>query len=91
MKVCTDACLFGAFTAINIKKELKNILDIGTGTGLLALMLAQKSNAAIDAVELNLHAASQAKENFKSSPWAKQIKLFNTSIQQFSRQTGIIF
>jgi len=83
MKVCTDACLFGAFIANRITKDVKNILDIGTGTGLLALMLAQKSNATIDAVELNLYAASQAKENFTSSPWANKIKLFNTSIQHF--------
>jgi tRNA1Val (adenine37-N6)-methyltransferase len=86
MKVCTDACLLGAYTANRIHEgqlPVQNILDIGTGTGLLSLMLAQKSNALIDAVELNAAAASQAKENFIQSPWAERIQLYNGSIQQF--------
>lgn len=86
MKVCTDACLLGAYTANRIYERplpLQQILDIGTGTGLLSLMLAQKSNAQVDAVELNAAAASQAKENFIQSPWAERIQLYNGSIQQF--------
>ncbi len=80
MKVCTDSCIFGA----SITYENPNrILDIGTGTGLLALMLAQRLTAKIDAVELEKAAALQAKENVEASPWAKDINVSNCSIQEF--------
>jgi len=86
MKVCTDACVLGAFTAKlveNADHAPKHILDIGSGTGLLALMLAQKSAASIDAIEMNEAAAGQAAENFAQSPWAAKIHLMQGSIQQF--------
>jgi tRNA1Val (adenine37-N6)-methyltransferase len=86
MKVCTDACLLGAWTAQKIhefKLQPVHILDIGTGTGLLSLMLAQKTASIIHAIELNEDAAMQAKENFDSSRWAKRLFLYHTSIQQF--------
>ena len=75
MKVCTDSCVFGA--TVPIHSEVKYILDIGTGTGLLALMLAQRtaSNVFIDAVEMNEAAAQQAQDNFFNSPWDNRIKL----------------
>ena len=85
MKVCTDACLLGAYTAAllnDVEIKPNYILDIGTGTGLLALMLAQKSDAKIDAIEMNEAAAAQAKENFLQSLWAQNIHLINSSIQQ---------
>jgi len=86
MKVCTDACLLGAWTTQQMKElefQSENILDIGTGTGLLSLMLAQKTRATIHAIELNEEAAVQAKENFDKSPWADRLFLFHTNIRQF--------
>ncbi|MET0637714.1 MAG: methyltransferase [Chitinophagaceae bacterium] len=61
-----------------------NILDIGTGTGLLTLMLAQAVPAIIDAVEINAQASTQATENFRSSPWNNRLRLFNTGIAGFN-------
>ncbi|GAB3203581.1 tRNA1Val (adenine37-N6)-methyltransferase [Pontibacter aydingkolensis] len=81
MKVCTDSCLFG--TAMDVK-EAKSILDIGAGTGLLSLMVAQRSSASIDAVEINPEAQQQAKENFSISPWADRLKLYPESLQEFA-------
>ena len=84
MKVCTDACLFGAYVAS--KDTITNsILDIGAGTGLLSLMLAQKTTASIDAIELDKDAAEQATENVNNSPWKERITVTNKSIQEYSR------
>lgn len=88
MKVCTDACLFGAWVSNDeMIKDTLSILDIGTGTGLLSLMLAQKcnSNTKITAIEIEAGAASEASKNFEGSPWANKIKVIHSSIQDYSQ------
>ncbi len=84
MKVTTDACLFGAITAAQfIRKSDKRLLDIGTGTGLLSLMVAQKNEGVqIDCAEIEHAAAAQATSNIKSSSFANQVNTFHTDIKQ---------
>jgi len=86
MKVCTDACLFGAYVAAKTTTS-GHLLDIGTGTGLLALMLAQNTEAHIDAIELDAEAAGQAIENVAASPWNDRIFVINRSIQDYYKNT----
>ncbi|MBT6745203.1 MAG: methyltransferase, partial [Flavobacteriales bacterium] len=80
-KVGTDGVLAGALCPVNAPK---NILDIGTGTGLIALMLAQRCNAKIDAIEINQIAFNQAKHNFKNSPWVNKINVHHCALQNYN-------
>lgn len=85
MKVTTDGCLFGAWVAEEIKKHssVKTLLDIGTGTGLLSLMIAQKNEVAIDALEIDENAAEEAEQNIHNSPWNGQIRIFQADVLQW--------
>ncbi len=91
MKVSTDACIQGAWAAAQLKALLNTadkaplpILDIGTGTGLLSLMLAQTApNALIDAIELNPEACIQASENFSASAWENRLTAMPFALNNF--------
>jgi tRNA1Val (adenine37-N6)-methyltransferase len=86
MKVTTDSCLFGGWVAEELsaeKDEGKNILDIGTGTGLLSLMLAQKTSGDIDALEIDKEAYEQAIANVSSSPWKERIRVMLQDASSF--------
>jgi len=85
MKVGTDGVALGAWVPVT---GVTRILDIGTGTGLIALMLAQRSAAdcQIVAVELDPDAATQAAENVASSPWADRIEVVTAAVQQLNTE-----
>lgn len=75
MKVCTDACILGAWFSAKIP-HYSTVLDIGSGTGLLMLMLAQRSQAEIHGIEIELDCYKQLKENIGQSRWKERIKAF---------------
>lgn len=82
MKVGTDGVLLGAWTKIDGSEQ--RILDIGTGSGLIALMMAQRSKSTIiDAVEIDKNSADQAADNFASSEWSERLQIFHTDIKSF--------
>jgi tRNA1Val (adenine37-N6)-methyltransferase len=82
-KVGTDGVLLGAWTPIAANS--KNILDIGTGSGLIALMLAQRSSAIsfIDAIDIDALACQQATKNFDNSNWKEKLKVYHIALQNF--------
>ena len=87
MKVGTDGVLLGAWTGI---ESCNRILDIGTGTGLIAMMLAQRSKAVIDAIDIDAEACLQAQENAESSPFAERIKIRHSALSDFAQtDTGL--
>ena len=84
LKLGTDAVLLGAWTSV---KNNCTKLDIGTGCGILAMMLAQRSTGRIDAIDIHLPSIRQAGENFKNSLWNSQLKEIYISLQEFSAST----
>ena len=88
MKVTTDACLFGAWVANedkSEKSEVKSVLDIGAGSGVLSLMYAQKNpHSNIDAIELDGGAYAQAKENIAASPFAERITIVHDDAKKLT-------
>ena len=82
MKIGTDGVLLGAWTPLI--NNPYNILDIGAGTGILSLMLAQRSNAEqIDAIEIDEDAYEQCVENFETSPWGDKLFCFHAGLDEF--------
>ncbi len=84
MKINTDGALLGALSGAG---NLKNVLDIGSGTGVVALMLAQRfPDARVDAVEIEKQAAERSAINFQNSPFSKRLSLYPESFQAFSEK-----
>ncbi|NQU86601.1 MAG: methyltransferase [Mariniphaga sp.] len=81
MKVGTDGVLLGAWANVSNAKE---ILDVGTGTGVIALMMAQRSNAKITAIEIEKNSFKEASFNFQNSPWSNRFISINDSFQNYS-------
>ena len=88
MKVTTDACLFGGVIAERVKNDPpRRILDIGTGTGVLSMMMAQSvESAPIDAVEIDRAAWMQASANFSQSAWNNKLNAHFSPIQRFEAE-----
>jgi len=88
MKVGTDGVLLGAWTPVD--HQPLRILDVGTGTGLVALMLAQRIGAGmIDALEIDEPGCVDARQNFEMSPWSDRLNLHHISFQDFSEKVAV--
>lgn len=81
MKVGTDGCLLGGWFDCS---HSINILDIGCGSGLIAIMAAQRCNATITGIEIDKNAAEQARENVKNSPWEERIEIVNDDLLNYT-------
>ncbi len=88
MKIGTDGVLLGAWTSLD--NDPDSILDIGSGTGVISLQLAQRSNAqTIDAIELDPDAFEQCTENFEASPWNDRLFCYHASVQEFTAEMDL--
>ncbi|MBI9034647.1 MAG: methyltransferase domain-containing protein [Bacteroidales bacterium] len=83
MKVGTDAVVLGAYADT---QNCKQILDIGTGSGIISLLLAQRSQALITGIDIDPNSIAQAKENAISSPWSKQLEFHNCALKEFGER-----
>lgn len=81
MKVGTDGCLLGAWAKL---EGCNRVLDIGCGSGLIAIMAAQRCDAQITGVEIDADAAAQAQENVDNTAWAKRIEIINCDIKNYT-------
>jgi len=88
MKVGIDGVLLGVWAPIG---DAKNLLDIGTGTGLIALMLAQRSSAMITAIDIDQDAVYQAGQNVLNSPWKDRVAVQRSSLQEFAANEADTF
>ncbi len=88
LKVGTDAILLGAWA--NIEKADK-ILEIGCGCGIITLMLAQRTKADIDAIEIDFNSTEEAKRNVEISEWKNRINIENISFQEFIKDKNNIY
>jgi tRNA1Val (adenine37-N6)-methyltransferase len=86
MKVGTDAILLGSWVDVS---EATTILDIGTGCGIIALMLAQRSRANIDAIDIDKGSIEEAALNFKNSPWPDRLHAHHASLQSFLNDSSV--
>jgi len=85
MKIGTDSVLLGAWTPL--KDNPFSVLDIGAGTGILSLMLAQRSNAqVIDGLEIDENAYEQCVDNFENSPWSDRLFCYHADLQEFTEE-----
>ena len=84
MKVGTDGVLLGAWTPL---EGADSVLDIGTGSGLVALICAQRSAAIVSAIEIDEEAAAQARQNAEDSPWSERINVRHCSLEEFAAST----
>lgn len=87
MKVGTDGVLLGAWARV---EHCHHILDMGTGTGLVALMAAQRSRADVVAIDLDADAVAQATENVESSPWSNRIQVLEADARELANSTQLI-
>ncbi|MBP1637836.1 MAG: Methyltransferase type 11 [Bacteroidetes bacterium] len=84
MKVGADGVTLGAWTDV---AETENLLDVGTGSGLIALMLAQRCNAQITMIDIDNECVTQATENAEHSPWKDRISAIHSSFQDFAEKS----
>jgi len=90
MKVGTDGVLLGAWAAL--RGTERRVLDIGAGTGLLALMAAQRCPAArIDAIEIDADAAATARDNAAHAPWGERVTVYHAAIQDFTPRAEALY
>jgi tRNA1Val (adenine37-N6)-methyltransferase len=83
MKVCTDACVLGAWFSTRIA-PYSTVLDIGSGTGLLMMMLAQRSQAVINGIEIDADCYKQLQENISQNEWKERLTVFHGDVRSYT-------